>query len=685
MAYFNLVRIPLMLFPVTLREVIKTYVSLKRITNFLNAEELDEDCVSQTTRKSENAIEVNRCNFSWDKTDKLTLKNISFEVPKGSLTAIVGSVGSGKSSLLSAILGEMEKSAGTIAKEGTIAYVAQQAWIQNLSLKDNILFAQEYDDLKYNQIIDSCALRADLTMLVNGDATEIGENGINLSGGQKQRVSLARAVYHNADIYLLDDPLSAVDAHVGKHIFDHVIGKDGLLREKTRVWVTNNLSFLSQVDHILVLNSGEIFQHGKFQELMFKHSYLSELIHNDNIEIDGQEDCDTTIELKKNQLTPEKIEGNEAIGKLVEKEKSETGRVKFKTYLAYFKTLGYYFSAIFVLLVGAQESLHLAGNIWLSKWSDTNSNSNLDQDMESSIHFYLSRYVYIGLSEMVVKLFNDLAFFFKCATASKKVHENLLNNIMRSPMHFFDTNPTGRILNRFTSDLDTMDQMIPYEILDFTWCLIECIVVILLVCVTTPIFVAVVIPLLVLYYFIQRVYIASSRQLKRLYSVSKSPIFAHFAETTNGAQTIRAYKQEARFIKESQAKVNDNVKSIYLNLMSNRWLGMRLENIGNLFIFFASLFAVLSRDSLTAGEAGLSITSSLQIIGALVWVVRQACMLETDCVAIERILEYTKTEQEAPWEDPKDNWSSYSLTFTFCKLIARWPYCTCGETTNATN
>lgn len=666
MAYFNLMRIPLTLFPMTLREAIKAYVSLQRITKFLNAEELDENNVDTSTKNGDNDIEIESATLSWDEQslETPTLKGINCDITRGSLVAIVGTVGSGKSSILAAILGEMEKIQGRIATQGSIAYVAQQAWIQNLSLKDNILFGQTYDLEKYNKVIDGCALKADLAMLANADDTEIGENGINLSGGQKQRVNLARAVYSSADIFLLDDPLSAVDVHVSKHIFERIIGKGGLLQGKTRLWVTNNLTYLSQVDQIIVIDQGQVLEQGTYEDLMRKkkksqhQSYLSTMIQVEESTKSEDTDKEAVVVADESEVALEQVveEPNEVPTqtqeKLVKEEVSETGRVKFSTYLAYFRTLGYSFSLLFVTLVGAIESLHLAGNIWLSKWSDANNIDDGDA-IEANIDDFLPGYIYIGLSEMIIKLLNDLSFFNRCAYASKRVHRDLLNNVMKSPMKFFDTNPMGRILNRFTSDLDTIDQMIPYEILDFTWCLIECIVVILLICITTPIFVAVVIPLLGLYYYIQSVYIASSRQLKRLYSVSKSPIFAHFSETTNGAQTIRAYRQQARFIQESQKRMTTNVKSIYLNLMSNRWLGIRLEGIGNMFVFFAALFAVLARESLTAGQAGLSITSSLQIIGALVWVVRQACMLETDCVAIERIMEYTNNEQEAAWQIPQ--------------------------------
>jgi ATP-binding cassette subfamily C (CFTR/MRP) protein 1 len=228
----------------------------------------------------------------------------------------------------------------------------------------------------------------------------------------------------------------------------------------------------------------------------------------------------------------------------------------------------------------------------LSKWADKNIKITMEENEDhkaEDVSYYLTVYAILGIIELVLKFGNDLTYFFRCAQASKVVHKNLLNNVLKSPMKFFDTNPIGRIVNRFTSDLDTMDQMIPFALMDFIWCLMECITIVLLISVTTPPFIGIMVPLIGIYFFIQKIYITSSRQIKRLYSISKSPIFSHFTETTNGASTIRAYKQQKRFIQDSQDKVSVNVTSIYLNFMSNLWMGTILENLGNLMIFFAAL------------------------------------------------------------------------------------------------
>jgi len=268
LSYLNIMRMPMSILPFLVIGLVQVGVSLDRINKFLNNEELQDDAVEHKDN-ADFPITIENGNFRWEKNEKAVLSDIDFRVKRGSLTAVVGSVGAGKSSLISALLGEMENESGSrVNVDGSVAYVPQQAWMQNATLKNNVLFSKEADDDKYDRIIDACALRSDIAILPGGDRTEIGEKGINLSGGQKQRVSLARAVYAEADLYLLDDPLSAVDSHVGKHIFDEVISKDGLLREKTRVLVTHGITYLPKTDFIVVIKNGRISEQGTYQQLL---------------------------------------------------------------------------------------------------------------------------------------------------------------------------------------------------------------------------------------------------------------------------------------------------------------------------------------------------------------------------------------------------------------------------------
>ena len=284
LSLFNILRFPLSMLPMMIAGLVQASVSVKRINKYMNLPELKnrKDNEEKGEIEEDTAVSIKSASFSWDNkdTENQTLKKINVNVKKNSLVAVVGAVGSGKSSLMSAILGEMERTEGSVKTQGSIGYCAQQAWIQNATLKDNILFHNRYDKDKYNNILEACAMKADLQTLPGGDATEIGEKGINLSGGQKHRVALARVVYSDVDICLLDDPLSAVDAHVGKHIFDQVIGPEGLLKNKTRILITHAVNFLAQVDEILVVKDGEIAERGTYQELLNQQGPFAQVSNN---------------------------------------------------------------------------------------------------------------------------------------------------------------------------------------------------------------------------------------------------------------------------------------------------------------------------------------------------------------------------------------------------------------------
>ena len=697
LSLFNIMRIPLTLFPWALIESIKLFVSFNRINKFLNAEELS-DCIRDMDADSTCSVSLDRASFSWDdiSAESSSLEDLSLNVPKGSLVAVVGMVGAGKSSLVSALLGEMEMVSGSASREANVAYVPQQAWIQNMSLKNNVLFEKPYTEGKFKRVLKACALESDLDILASAEDTEIGENGINLSGGQKQRVSLARAVYSDADLYLMDDPLSAVDAHVGKHIFDNVISsRTGMLRDKTRVLVTHSVSFLKEVDQIMVMKNGKIAEVGSYEALMEKAGAFAEFLvtyGNESVEEEGQENDfklvpppfdpsgssaspvgslpaakrERSLSITSYDSTLSSMEGariaslgdgdkpdslapvEERDGALIEEEKATVGKVRWSIYGNYFKSMGVPIFVFCVVLYVVGQSVHAINNYWLSMWADDNDAH--PEDAQENSKKYLSVYGMLGLVEVVVEFSREFIHYLNCARASDHIHVVLLLGVMRSPMSFFDTTPNGRIVNRFSADVNTIDQTIPNQINDFIWSLCDVIAVLVMISVATPMFVTVIIPLLIIYYFVQKFYIATSRQLKRLESISKSPIFAHFSETVQGASSIRAYRENNRFIGESEDRVFANVKSFYLSVSSNRWLGVRVELLGNLIVLFASLFAVIGRETLSPGLAGLSINYALSIIDTLNWMVRMACDLETNAVAIERVVEYSHNSPEADWE-----------------------------------
>ncbi|KAJ8316169.1 hypothetical protein KUTeg_006183 [Tegillarca granosa] len=304
LSLFDNLKFPMFVLPHLITYFIQARVSLKRISNFIGAGELDPEGVKKD-EDPDVALKIEKGTFSWDEKLEPALKNINVEVKKGKLVAVVGQVGAGKSSLFSAFLGEMDKLEGHVSMSGTVAYVPQQAWIQNATLRDNILFGKSFDETKYNKVLDACSLRSDLEVLSGGDMTEIGEKGINLSGGQKQRVNLARAVYNNSDVYLMDDSLSAVDSHVGKHIFENVIGENGLLRNKTRILITHGVHWLPMVDSIIVLTNGEISECGTYDQLLDHDGAFAQFLKTyliQNKEPDENQECNELQDIKARVL-----------------------------------------------------------------------------------------------------------------------------------------------------------------------------------------------------------------------------------------------------------------------------------------------------------------------------------------------------------------------------------------------
>ncbi|VDD89289.1 unnamed protein product [Enterobius vermicularis] len=618
---FNQLRSPMTMIAFLIQQIVQATVANRRLKSFFVADELDMRCIDSSPTVEGNCAGQN---------SKASISNIDFKVPKGQLFAIVGHVGCGKSSLLSALLGEMEKLGGYVGVRGKIAYVPQQSWIQNLTLRDNITFGKPFDRKTYDRVIRACALAADLAILPQGDMTEIGEKGINLSGGQKARISLARAIYANADVYLLDDPLSAVDSHVGKHIFDQVIGPRGLLRHKTRLFVTHGLSFLKEADAIVP----------PFSQI----STVSELADSMARSSTRRRRTISSTSSRSSLVIP-----TQASKKLIEKERLETGRVKLGVYMQYFHAATYIFSIMFILLFAGYSASQLLRGIWLSNC--------------------------VGRLKIFL-IFSALSFFFSLIflvfaglRASKNLHTPFLHNVLRSPMAFFDTTPVGRILNRFGKDIDVIDQLLPTNFRYFVMCIFNVASTLIIVIVSTPVFVAVIIPLSfccsltngsLLY---SRFYVPTSRQLKRLESVNRSPIYSHFGETIQGASLIRAFRKTDEFYLKSEKYVDTFIRCTYPNLIANRWLAVRLEFVGNCVVLFAALFAALSRiigSGISAGVAGLSISYALNITETLNFAVRQVSALETNVVAVERVKEYASTPTEAVWSIPgsvhKEGW-----------------------------
>ncbi|XP_012659115.1 canalicular multispecific organic anion transporter 1 [Otolemur garnettii] len=709
---FNILRFPLSMLPMVISSMLQASVSIDRLEKYLGGDDLDTSAIRHDSN-FDKAVQFSEASFTWEHDLETTVRDVNLDIMPGQLVAVVGTVGSGKSSLISAMLGEMENIHGHITIKGTIAYVPQQSWIQNGTIKDNILFGSEMNEKRYQQVLEACALLPDLKMLPGGDLAEIGEKGINLSGGQKQRISLARATYQNSDIYIMDDPLSAVDAHVGKHIFNKVLGPNGLLKGKTRVLVTHSIHFLPQMDQIVVLGNGTILEKGSYSDLLAKKGAFAknlkmflkhadpegEATVNDSSEEEDNDDYGLVSSIEeipedaasmtmkrensfrrslsrrssgrhqkslKNSLKTQNgnilKEKEEVKGqKLIEKEFMETGKVKFSVYLKYLRAMGW--CSIFFIIFGfVMNSVAFIGsNFWLSAWTSDSKIYNSTNYPASQRDLRVGVYGALGAAQGICVLIANLWSVHGSTHASNILHKQLLNNILLAPMRFFDTTPTGRIVNRFAGDISTVDDTLPMSFRSWMLCFLGIISTLVMICMATPIFIVVIIPLGIIYVSVQMFYVATSRQLKRLDSVTRSPIYSHFSETVSGLPVIRAFEHQQRFLNHNEMEIDNNQKCVFSWIVSNRWLAVRLELVGNLIVFCSALMIVIYRHTLSGDIVGFVLSNALNITQTLNWLVRMTSEVETNIVAVERINEYIKVENEAPWvtdKRPPPDWPS---------------------------
>ena len=652
-AIFNVLRIPLFMFPLFFNEAIKLMVSLRRISKFLDCSEL-ENKYTEEEQLEKSSFQYNNASFQWndeaeDLQEKSVLQNISLDAKKGELIAVIGKVGSGKSSLLASLIGEMScQTGGITVNSRSWAYVSQQAWIQNMTVKNNILFGSHESKQHYNKVIDSCALTPDLKILPGGDQTEIGENGVNLSGGQKQRIALARAAYRGADVYLLDDPLSAVDAHVAKHLFSNLIGPQGILRDTTRVLVTHNLSFLDKMDSIVLIDEGKIVMQGSYQCLKNNATFneLTQSGHHEEVSEKEEKHLETESEGVKENMKSENI---------TKAEEKQEGRVSLKNYFYYIKLINTWVFLLIVSLYAVGEGLMVGCNLVLAQWTDQVDVKRLS--LEEHYHFIL---IYGGLNLCVccISVVYNIWTYFAMTKPSRKMHKSILERTMHAPLSFFEANPSGRILNRFTSDIEVIDRKIPFEVADMIYCTTNFVAVCITISAIVPYILIALVPILVGYILLQMLMSRTRCQIKRHESVAKSPIISHFSEAIAGATTIRAFRETERFQEEFEQKIATHLRVNYINDMMNRWLSVRVDLLGNILVFLVAMITFTLKDSLSAGMAGIAITYSMMVLDSLGWNIRMVCEMETDSVAIERIREYGEIEQEEAWEvaDVPDDW-----------------------------
>ncbi|CAH1248229.1 ABCC9 [Branchiostoma lanceolatum] len=620
---------------------------------------------SETFELNDNtAIQVEDGSFAWDLESKQPiLTDLCISIPQGKLTFIVGSVGSGKSSLLNALLGEMTTITGSVrfsSAHNSVAYAAQKPWLLNASLKDNILFGSPMDRGRYSAVISACALQPDLDILPAGEETEIGEKGINLSGGQKQRVSVARALYSTADIVILDDPLSALDVHVGTQLFEE--GIVGLLAAEGRtvILVTHKLQLLPQADLILVMKDGQVAHQGTLKEISQASPHLFEQWKE---EWDEQEDEEEEEDAKKDEKKDKDEDEKETKdGKLMTQEEREKGMVKVKVYLTYAYAGGIALVIVAMLAQVALRGFAVARDFWLSDWSSAASSYNGSQleinnnsmfaEMEhpgvTDVEYYLIGYASLSGGVILTTLIGALLFLFVGYRAAKNLHYAMLDNIVRAPMRFFDTTPLGRIINRFSSDTQIIDQKLQADILSVVSTTLQCLAAIVVNAIVTPWFLIPAIPIIGFYFFMQKYFRATSRELQRLENISKSPVLASFTEVLGGLSTVRSYREQRRFSQQFQQNLDSTAKTFMWLNTANRWLGVRLDLIGSVIVFAAALSSLLAAvlGRLEPGLVGLSLTYALSVSGYLNWLVRSLADVEMKMNSLERVKHYTEVQTE---------------------------------------
>ncbi|XP_064301990.1 ATP-binding cassette sub-family C member 10 isoform X5 [Phalacrocorax carbo] len=702
LALVGMLILPLNSFPWVLNGTLEAKVSLDRIQRFL--ELVDQDLEAYYALDSPSgtaaAVEIKCAAFSWAPVEEegtrepftrgtlqLHIENLS--VRKGMLLGVVGKVGSGKSSLLAAITGELINSPllpfthfWRACRQGGQVYVCdleqgfglatQEPWIQFTTVRENILFGREYDARLYEEVVEACALSEDLNILPAGDQTEVGENGVTLSGGQKARIALARAVYQDKELYLLDDPLAAVDADVANHLMWKCIL--GVLKHKTRILCTHRTEFLEKADALLLVDNGRIVKTGPPADILplveafpkFKNMDKSQK-HKAPDEQGQEEAIETEAE--------ESIQTNHLIHK--EEEKKE-GAVAFQVYKAYWLAVGscLALSILFSLLL-MQASRNIS-DWWLSHWiSSISQRANTSAMVCSAsppspelllfsvvglispiqvlnttpvpssgsldVNFYLIVYGSIAGANSLFTILRAFLFAYGTIRAATVIHNRLLQRILKATVTFFDTTPTGRILNRFSSDLYCVDDSLPFILNIFLANMYGLLGMLVIITYGLPWIVLVLLPLTALYFSIQRYYRRTSRELKRLYSVTLSPIYTHFSETLSGLSSIRAMRATQRFELENQLRLEQNQRCLFASNTAMQWLDIRLQMIGVAVVTAIAGIAIIQHQKRLGnpGLVGLALSYALSVTNLLSGLISSFTATETMMVSVERTEEYT--------------------------------------------
>lgn len=662
LALFNILRNAMNSLPREIQSVTQASVSLGRINEFLQEEELARD-TTVTVLNKDNKIRTVRApsihptigfdhaSFTWpnkenekapstpeeeqpilsqELEERFKLQNITLDFPVGKLSLVVGPTGSGKSALLLSLLGELDRLEGSVylprldygdrqkrnlehkIHESGIAYVAQTAWLQNATIRDNILFGREYDQERYDAVIEGCALFPDLTILESGDLTEIGELGITLSGGQKQRVSLARAIYSAADVLILDDCLSAVDSHTGKHLFSTLTGP--LVQGRTVVMVTHQVQLtLSHADYVVALKDGEVVGSGT-PELAISGGWIENVtLVSPMLDVAQQASETGTLKSEDLVLKDNNKPVEKPLVKLIEDENKSEGAVSWRVYRIYALAAGglFFWVGLFVIYL-LHEFLEISQTGWLARWMNRLSDS---VDDPGSFGFNLGIYISLNIAFMLYSALTTLFLLNGVLNASQSLHDQLLHKISRAKVRFFDTTPLGRIVNRFSADMADVDDNVGRSLAGLFICTCAVIGILTVISFNLPVFLIPGIFIVGVFVVIGAFYVPISRDLKRLNANSRSPILNHFNETLAGQVTIRAYGFEHAFFAKNLIHLDNNNRTDWLLNSLARWLDFRASVAGSIVSFATGILILQNWGKIQAGSAALSLTYALLFTG----------------------------------------------------------------------
>ncbi|KAJ1870725.1 hypothetical protein LPJ55_004437 [Coemansia sp. RSA 990] len=678
---FNSMSVPLSWFPVALTETRNTLVPLQRITEALLEDELEHQ--PSVDSNLDAAIKIVGGNFRWDQqqpeagqsTQSLNtsqinmLKDITLNVPRGSLVIIVGTVGSGKSSLANAIVGEMDCISGTIEYGGTLAYAPQVPWMMNGTIRDNILFGKPFDPEKYLDVIEACELEADLACFPAGDQTEIG--GKNLSGGQKQRLSIARVAYAEAEISVLDDCLSAVDTRTSRAIFRQCI--TGLLASKTRIMVTSSLDYAAAADLVVAMDGGRIAECGSFVDLMAAGGIAATLYNADkeggayttdtslhtatpirsaagssrsrsncssrssNLSIEITETTESNISTEKKVISTTSAHS----GRLIGQEERKTGQITWATYAAYIRASGGVVAIVgIVLCLGLSQGCRVGSDFWMRLW--------IHHQGKDQTSFYIGLYALLGILQFIFFGAFAAILVYSVYRSSRNLHAQAFRRVLYSPMSFFDTTPLGRILNRFTRDIDSLDMALCDFARQFYQNIGRSIGSFVSISILVPMFLIPLVPLFVASWVLIYVYLRTSVEVQRIAAISRSPLYSHYTETLQGLATIRAFGAQQQYISQANQVLDDANRPHWYSLVIQSWIWLRVDYLSHLLTLVICVIIVAQPTRWDAAAVGLMLVQATQMGAYATYAGRGWSELQNNMNSVERINHYASAlEQES--------------------------------------